>query len=400
MIKKGSVSKTGLASVTFDSDFRSAKGSVALLIGTRKGAFVLRGDKSRRTWKLAAPIFIGSIVHHMAMDPRDGRTILMAARTGHLGPTIFRSTDLGKTWKEASKPPAFPKAPEGEKGLVLDHNFWLSPGHPDEPDVWYVGSSPPGLFRSEDGGVTWEGIAGFNEHPMRSTWIGELYGEPPGGATLHSIMIDPRDFHHMYICLSGGGVFESMNKGADWHPLNKGMISDFLPVPDAEYGHDAHCMRLHPLLPDRLYQQNHCGIYRMDRADGAWVNIGNKLPKVVSDHSFPIVLHPRDPETVWVFPLDGSFPLGRVSPRGKPATYITRNGGKSWQRQDKGLPQTHGWFTVKRQGMTVDGHDPAGVYFGTTGGEVWGSRNEGETWTCLASHLPEIYSVEAAELAR
>ena len=374
-------------------------GSVALLVGTRKGAFILRGDKSRRAWKLAGPIHLGGMVHHMVMDSRDRRTILMAARTGHLGPTIFRSADRGRTWKEASKPPAFSKSPEGENGLVLRHNFWLSPGHPNEPDVWYAGSSPPGLFRSEDGGVTWQSVAGFNEHPMRATWVGTLGDEPPGGATLHSIMIDPRDSHHMYICLSGGGVFESTNKGADWKPLNKGLISDFLPIPDAEYGHDAHCMRLHPLLPERLYQQNHCGVYRMDRAEGTWVNIGNKLPKAVSDHSFPIVLHPRDPETVWVFPLDGSFPLGRVSPRGKPATYITRNGGKSWQRQDKGLPQSQGWFTVKRQGMTVDEHDPVGVYFGTTGGEVWGSRNEGEAWTCLINHLPEIYSVEVAEFA-
>jgi photosystem II stability/assembly factor-like uncharacterized protein len=376
---------------------KSATGSLALLVGTRKGAFILRGDKSRRAWKLAGPIHLGGIVHHMVMDSRDRHTILMAARTGHLGPTIFQSTDRGRSWKEASKPPAFSKAPKGEKGLVLDHNFWLSPGHPDEPDVWYAGSSPPGLFRSEDGGITWEGVAGFNEHPMRSTWVGALYGEPPGGATLHSIMIDPRDSSHMYMCLSGGGVFESTNQGADWRPLNKGLLSDFLPIPDAEYGHDAHCMRLHPLLPERLYQQNHCGIYRMDRAEGVWVNIGNKLPKAVSDHSFPIVLHPRDPETVWVFPLDGSFPLGRVSPGGKPATYITRDGGKSWQRQDKGLPQRQGWFTVKRQAMTVDAHDPVGVYFGTTGGEVWASRDEGEAWTCLASHLPEIYSVEAAE---
>ena len=373
-------------------------GKIALLVGTRKGAFVLRSDASRRQWKISDGLFIGSVVHHMVMDPRDRRTILMTAHTGHLGPTIFRSTDLGKTWQETKRPPAFAKAPEGQPGLVVHHNFWLSPGHPNEPGVWYVGTSPQGLFRSEDGGITWEGVDGFNRHPLRSAWAGDPNEGPPDGPTLHSIMIDPRDVNHMYICLSGGGVFESYDKGADWKPLNKGLSSDFLPVPDAEYGHDAHCMRLHPLLPDRLYQQNHFGVYRLDRANGAWVDIGKNLPKRVSTHSYPIVVHPRDPETAWVFPLDGSFPLGRVSPKGRPATYITRNGGKSWQRQDQGLPERHGWFTVKRQGMSVDAHDPVGVYFGTTGGEIWASRSEGRSWTRLITSLPEIYSVEAAEL--
>ncbi len=376
-----------------------AKGAVALLIGTRKGAFILRGDKSRRTWKLSDGLFIGSVVHHMVMDPRDRRTILMTAVTGHIGPTLYRSTDFGRTWKEAARPPAFAPATGEEPGLVLHHNFWLSPGHPAEAGVWYAGSSPPGLFRSEDGGVTWEGVKGFNENPLRAQWVSPPGNEPPDGATLHSVMIDPRDPNHMYFALSGGGAFESNDCGASWAPINRGLVSDFLPQPDAEVGHDVHLMRMHPLLPDRLYQQNHCGVYRMDRGDAVWVNIGQNLPKVVSDHSFPIVLHPRDPNMAWLFPLDGSWPLGRVSPGGKPATYVTRNAGKSWKRQDKGFPKGNGWFTVKRQAMSVDRHDPVGVYLGTTGGEVWASRDEGGVWTPLVSSLPEIYSVEAAELA-
>ncbi len=375
----------------------AAKGRVTLLIGTRKGGFILRGNKDRDKWKMQDPIMIGAIIHHMVLDPRDRETILMAARTGHLGPTIFRSTDGGETWQEAKQPPAFPKAEEGQRGRVVDHNFWLSPGHETEPGVWYVGSSPPGLFRTEDCGVTWEGVAGFNQHPLRSSWVGPDDEGPPGGATLHSIAIDPRDLNHMYFCLSSGGVFESTDKGADWHPLNKGLISSFLPVPDAEVGHDVHCMRMHPLNPDRLYQQNHEGVYRMDREEGVWVNIGKALPKEVSDHSYPIVLHPRDPDTAWVFPLDGSFPLGRVSPNGRPATYVTHDAGETWKRQEKGFPRSNGWFTVKRQGMTVDTHDPVGIYLGTTGGEVWGSTDGGKHWEQLASHLPEIYSVEAAE---
>ncbi len=378
---------------------KAATGPVALLIGTRKGAFIMRGDKARKDWKMVSRGFIGATIHHMVMDPRDGCTILLAARTGHLGPTVYRSTDLGKNWKEATRPPAFPQPASAEKGkgLTIDHNFWLSPGHPSEPGVWYLGSSPSGLFRSEDGGVTWGSVAGFNDHPMRSKWV-DPEG-PPDGPTLHSILIDPRDPNHMYIGVSSGGVFESTDKGRDWKPLNQGIVSEFMENPTAEYGHDPHLFRLHPLMPDRLYQQNHFGIYRMDRGEGKWVRIGTNLPNKLSDHGFPIVLHPRDPETVWVFPVE-SFPQGRIPRDGRPAAYITKNGGKTWKAQNKGMPKKDGWFTVKRQGMTADTHDPVGLYFGTTGGEIWASRDEGKSWSRLITSLPEIYSVEAAEPAR
>jgi len=374
---------------------RTNTGAAALLIGTRKGAFILRGDKKRQSWKLSEPIFLGQIVHHLALDPRDGRTMLMAARTGHLGPTIFRSPDFGRTWKESERPPAFAKAPEGEKGLIVDHLFWLAPGHAVEPSVWYAGSSPQGLFRSEDGGARWEGVAGFNEHPMRSAWSGGDKDGTPDGPKLHSILIDPRDPNHLYIGMSSGGVFESVDKGADWAPLNKGCRADFLPDPEPEYGHDPHCVRLHPLKPDRLYQQNHCGIYRMERAQGRWLRIGENMPRAIGDIGFPLVLHPRDPDTVWVVPMDGTTVWPRVSLGGKPAVYVTRNAGKRWQRLDQGLPRRQAWWTVKRQAMSADAHEPVGLYFGTTGGEIWASRNEGKSWQCLARHLPEIYSIEA-----
>lgn len=378
---------------------KPATGAVMLLIGTRKGAFILRGDKTRRKWKLSDGMHIGAVVNDMVMDSRsNSRTILMAAHTGHLGPTVFRSTDLGKTWKEASRPPAFPKAPEGEQGISVHHNFWISPAHASEPGVWYIGTSPQGLFRSEDDGATWEPVNGFNQHPQFKTWWNPPDEGPPDGPTLHSISIDPRDVNHMYLCLSGGGVFESFDKGNDWHPLNKGLVSEFLPVPDAEVGHDPHRIVMNPLNPDRFYMQNHFGVYRMDRNEGCWVNIGKTLPKPYSDHSYPIVTHPRDPDTVWLFPLDGTFPLGRVSPNGKPATFVSHNGGKTWKKQNKGFPKRDGWFSLKRQAMNPDLHDPVGVYLGTTGGEVWASRNEGESWARLLTSLPEIYSVRVAEL--
>jgi len=378
----------------------AASGGVALLVATRKGAFIFKTDKARSAWKISGPMFFGHVVSHMLLDPRDRRTLLAGARTGHLGPTVFRSSDFGKSWKEAAKPPAFPKAPEGQKGRVVDHVFWLSPGHPSEPAVWYAGTSPQGLFRSEDGGDTWAPVSGFNDHRMYSQWTGGEKDGTPDGPKLHSILVDPRDARHLYIGMSSGGVFESLDKGAGWKPLNSGCRVDFLPDPFPEYGHDPHCVKLHPLAPEVLYQQNHCGIYRMQRPEGNWVRIGTSMPKTVGDIGFPIVLHPRDPDTVWVFPMDGSSVWPRTSPQGKPAAYVTRNAGRTWQRQDTGLPRSQGWLTVKRQAMSADAHQPVGIYFGTTGGEIWASKNEGRNWACIARHLPEIYAVEATELGR
>lgn len=365
-----------------------------LLIGTRKGAIVLTGDRARRSWKVSAPMFLGHIVYHVVLDPRDRRTMLAAARTGHLGPTVFRSTNGGRTWKEAQKPPAFRKAGPGKTPLKVNHVFWLTPGHPSEPEVWYAGSSPQGLFRSGDGGRTWAGVTGFNEHPKRYDWVGGDQDGTPDGPKLHSIQIDPRDPKHMYIGMSGGGVFESNDKGKDWAPLNKGCVADFIPRPDPEYGHDPHNLQLHPAAPDRLYQQNHCGIYRMDRAEGRWIRVGERMPRRVGDIGFPIVLDPRDPDRVWVFPMDGTSVWPRTSPGGRPALYTTRNAGKTWKRLDKGLPPSNAWFTVKRQALARDDRDKLGLYFGTTSGEIWGSRDEGESWRCLVRHLPEVYSVE------
>ena len=200
--------------------------------------------------------------------------------------------------------------------------------------------------------------------------------------------------------MSSGGVFESTDQGADWQPLNAGCLADFLPDPYPEYGHDPHCVRLHPLAPDILYQQNHCGIYRMERSEGRWERIGANMPKKVGDIGFPMVLHPRDPDTAWVFPMDGNDVWPRTSPGGKPAVLCNAQCRKTWHRHDSGLPARQAWLTVKRQAMTADAHDPVGIYFGTTSGEVWASRNEGAKWSCIARHLPQIYAVEAAELAR
>jgi hypothetical protein len=282
---------------------------------------------------------------------------------------------------------------------VLHHVFWLTPGHASEPNVWYAGTSPQGLFRSEDGGDSWHGVRGFNDHPRRKEWTGGDQGGTPDGPVLHSVLIDPRDANHMYIGLSSGGVFESHDKGASWTPLNRGCAADFLPNPDPEFGHDPHCVRMHPLAPDVLFQQNHCGIYRIERPSERWERIGDNMPKKVGDIGFPMVLHPREVGTAWVFPMDGSGVWPRTSPDGKPAVFMTRDSGKRWKRQAKGLPARNAWLTVLRQAMSADHSNPLGIYFGTTCGELWGSRDEGASFRCIAAHLPHVYSVEAVELA-
>ena len=375
---------------------KRSRARTLLMIGTRKGAFLFHGDPARRTWRLDGPHFLGCIVHHLVLDPRDNRTMLMATRTGHLGPVIMRSTDRGRTWVEAKQPPAFAKAPEGHTGRAVDHTFWLSPGLPSQPGVWWAGTSPHGLFRSQDGGVTWSGIEGFNRDLVAR--IGTIGQDTPDGAVTHSIRVDPRDPKHLYVGLSGGGSFESRDGGASWRALNRGVAADFLPDKDPEIGHDPHIMALHPLKPDRLYQQNHCGIYRLDRPGDVWTRIGMNMPKTVGDIGFPLVLHPRDPDTLWVIPMDGTTVWPRTSPGGKPAVYRSRNAGKSWERQAAGLPRRDAWLTIKRQAFATDGADPLGLYFGTTGGEIWMSTDEGKRWRCLARHLPEIYSVQAASL--
>jgi photosystem II stability/assembly factor-like uncharacterized protein len=370
---------------------------IALLVATRKGAFFYHANAARTRWRVDGPHFFGQIVNHVMLDPRDQRTLLAAVRPGQLGPTIYRSLDLGATWHEAKQPPAFRKARDGELPLSVNYTFHLTPGHPSEPGVWYAAVSPPALFRSSDGGVTWSGVDGWNEHPMRFKWC-PPEDQTPDGSILHSVLVDPRDPAHLYVGASGGGSFESTDRGESWRPLNEAVEANFNPDPYPEYGQDPHCMALHPLRPDRLYQQNHCGIYRLDRPATRWQRVGRNMPAEIGDIGFGIVLHPRDPDTAWVFPMDGTSVWPRTSIDGKPALYCTRDAGASWQRQDRGLPREQAWYTVKRQAFCADVAEPVGVYFGTTSGELWMSPNEGRSFRQIAAHLPHVYSVVAAIL--
>jgi len=346
----------------------ASKRRTFVLVATRKGAWIFHGDAARRTWKADGPHFLGHVVSHMVLDPRDGRTLLAAAKTGHLGPTVFRSTNLGRTWKEAVKPPAFTKAADGGGRAV--------------------------------GGSTWQPYSTLNDDPQFREWMGTVQDGTPDGPKLHSVIIDPRDAAHLYIGMSGGGVHESRDSGSTWQTLIGGLdvVEGFGFDPTQPTFHDPHCVRMCPSNPDRLYQQNHCGIYRIDRPSDTWVRIGKNMPKKIGDVGFPLVVHPRDDNTAWVFPMDGTGVWPRTSPAGKPAVYATRNGGKTWQRLAAGMPDKQAWWTVKRQAMCTDAATSVGLYFGTTSGELWASRDEGRRWACIARHLPEIYAVETATL--
>jgi hypothetical protein len=221
----------------------------------------------------------------------------------------------------------------------------------------------------------------------------------PDGPKLHSILVDPRDATHLMFGMSGGGVHESFDAGATWRTRIEGLqVVEGFDVTDPTC-HDPHCIVRAPSRPERLYMQNHCGIYRLDEGDAAWTRIGKKMPKKVGDIGFPIVVHPRDADTAWVFPMDGTNVWPRTAVNGQPAAYVTRNAGKTWQRLDQGLPAEQAWWTVKRQSMAVDACKSVGLYVGTTSGELWFGADEGASWRCIARHLPEIYSVEVAELA-
>jgi len=369
---------------------------VTLFVATRKGLFLYDADAARRTFKPRAPLFFGCDVHHAVVDPRDGRTALAGVKTGHLGPTVFRSIDRGRTWKEASGPPRFRKAEGDAKGRAVKAVFWLTPGHASRPSEWWAGTIPHGVFKSTDGGVSFEECVGFST--ALATWSqvpGRIDEAPPGPIT-HSILVDPRDPRRLVVGLSTGGTFQSRDEGATWTPHNAGVVADFLPEKDPEWGHDPHLIAQHPLLPQRLWQQNHCGIYRVDEPERRWTRIGLAMPKSVGDVGFSIVLHPTHVDTAWVLPMDGTSVWPRTSVGGKPAVYRTTNAGRSWTRSGAGFPRSRAYWTVMRQAFTGDGLAPAGLYLGTTSGSVWASRDEGARFREIARDLPYVQAVTAA----
>ena len=390
----------------------------AWMVGSRKGLWFLRRTGPGPTdWAADEPRFLGQQVHQAVQDPRTG-TILAAIRTGHLGPTVFRSTDGGATWNEAEQPPRFKTAEEyadssldendpRKKGRSVNHVFCLAPGHASTPGRWYAGTSGIGLFRSDDDGVTWSAVDGFNDLPELAAWTYNLSEMTPDGAKCHSVQVHPEDPDSLLLGLSGGGIFLSRDTGATWTPMNGSVAIDFMPPKEDgsehETGHDPHDVVIHPADPSRWYHQNHCGSYRLDvdpdlpDAEHRWTRMGDNMPKEVGDIGFPMTCHPRDPDTCWVFPMDGGTVWPRVSPDGRPAAFRTRDGGATWERQDAGLPD-RAWYTVLRQAMAHDGRDPLSLAFATTCGDVWFSGDLGDRWHQIARALPKAWSVNAARL--
>ena len=372
--------------------------TIKVHVGTRKGAFYLEGSNSRDNWQIKDPIFFGNIIYHFVPDPRDPNKALIATKTGHLGPTVFRTSDAGKTWKEAGTPPRFPK----DYGKSVNFVFWISPGHKSEPQVWYAGTSPQGLFKSLDGGDTWDVVEGHHTSELINE-VRESNGGTPAGPLLHSINVDPSDKTHLIIAHSGGGLFESFDEGGSWKPLNENVRADFFPDPYPEWGHCIHNAQIHPADSRIFYQQNHCGVYKLDRRENAsnnhWERIGENIEgnqDLEHDMGFPLIVHPRDVNKIWTVPMDGSDVWPRTSIDGKPALHHTEDGGKTWVRQHNGLPPANAYFTVLRQATAHDFQDPLGIYFGTKSGEVWASFDEGENWQCIAQNLPQVYSLEVS----
>jgi len=380
---------------------RKDKTRVMVFVGTRKGGFIFTSDRKRKEWKRSGPHFKGWNVMHMNLDARDRRLHAAASHVVY-GPTTHYSDDFGKTWTQAGQSPALPQPsdsgrPLGTPDEAADPELatgkpekvikvWnITPGRADEPNVLYAGIEPAALFKSADRGETWSLNQGLYHHPHRPTWF-----PGNGGLCLHTIVLDPADAGRMYVGISTGGCYRTDDGGQTWTPRNKNVRADFLPDKFPEYGQCLHKMAMHPARPGVLYQQNHCGVYRSDDAGDAWIDIGEgRLP---SRFGFPIAVHPHEPETVYVV-LEESDDY-RVSVDGKFSVWRSKNGGESWKRLSGGLPdQAH--LVVLREALGTDTLDEAGVYIGTSTGQIFFTRDAGESWDLLADFLPPVLSVEA-----
>src|ERR671923_3039945 len=341
---------------------------MAILAGTRKGLFVIRGDDGRRTWEVGEQLLPGWEVFHAI---RHDGTLYAAANHGVYGATVQRSSDDGKTW-ERGEGLGLPE--DGE--LTLEKSWHVEPG---PSDTLWLGAAPGVLFRSDDKGENWQLVQSLLDEPTRERW------QPgAGGMCTHSIQFDPGNEQTMYVGISAAGVFRSEDGGETWTPANQGTAADFLPDPDPAVGQCVHKVLLHPAQPDRLWQQNHCGVYRSDDRGESWERLeGNGLP---SGFGFPLALDPADPDAAYVVPEEGAE--NRVTPNGRLGVYRTRDGGASWELLTNGLPQS-AWQAVKREGMSFDRLDPVGIYLGTQGGSLFVSPDGGGEWLGGGGHPPE-----------
>ncbi len=361
-------------------------GDVLVLAGTMKGAFLLRSDKSRENWDVGGPYFPGRAIYAMAYDDRGGRKRLWAAvNSPHWGSYLSSSDDLGKTWTEPETYGV--KFPEDTE-LSLKQIWQIAFGHPGETDTLYVGVEPAALFKSVDAGATWTLVRGLHDHPHRSQW------QPGGGGLcLHTILPDPSNEKRLFVAISTGGVYRTDDGGESWQPRNHRVRAQFLP-PDQQYpewGQCVHKIVSHPSNPQRLFLQNHWGLYRSDDGGDSWSDVANGVP---SDFGFAMEVDPNDPNNVYIIPLESDE--FRCTPEGKLRVYRTRGDGKSWEPLTSGLPQENALETILRDGLSADTLQPTGLYFGTRNGKLFGSKDGGESWSAILESLPPVVCVKAA----
>jgi len=359
------------------------KGDFLLLVGTTKGAFILRSNAQRRRWEVGGPYFHGHNVYAMAYDGRAGQHRIWASTQNYWG-TLLRSTDdFGKSWTNPQQAPIrFPS----DTGVSLKNIWQIALGRTEEPNVLYCGVEPAALFETRDAGETWSLVRGLFDHPHRPRWM-----PGNGGLALHTIVLDPADGQRMYVAISSGGVYRTNDGGRTWSAQNRGIRAIFLPDKYPEFGQCVHKIAMHPERPERLFLQNHWGLYRSDDGGENWTDIANGVP---SDFGFAVIMHPRNPDWVYIVPVESDE--FRCACDGRLRVYRTRNAGASWEPLVRGLPQKRAYETVLRDAMTADSFDPAGIYFGTRSGQLFGSRDEGKTWQKILEGLPAVVCVRSA----
>ncbi|TAK12816.1 MAG: exo-alpha-sialidase [Anaerolineae bacterium] len=367
---------------------------VRVLVGTRKGAFILTSDGKRKKWDVSGPHFGGWEIFHLKGSPADPNRIYASQASAWFGQTIHRSDDGGKTWETVGNEFTY----EGEPGT---HQFFDGKPHPwkfakvwhlepspTDPDTVYAGVEDAALFRSSDAGMTWQELSGLRGHGSGPQWH-----PGAGGLCLHTILLDPTNPDRIVTAISAAGAFRTDDGGKTWKPINRGLKSNYIPDPEAEIGHCVHHIAAHPSKPEVLFMQKHWDVMRSDDAGENWYEISGNLP---TDFGFVIDVHSQDPNTIYVVPIKSDSE--HYPPDGKLQVYRSRTGGNDWEALTKGLPQENCYVNVLRDAMAVDRMDPCGIYFGTTGGQVYASNDEGDSWTAITHDLPAVMSVEVQTL--
>ena len=368
--------------------------AVRVLVGTRKGAFVLSADAKRRDWKIEGPHFAGWEIYHINGSPLNPNRLYASQSSGWFGQIIQRSEDGGASWAPVGNAFAYDGVPGTHQwydGTPHPWEFarvWHLEPSPHDAETVYAGVEDAALFRSTDGGTTWYELSGLRGHSTGSSW------QPgAGGMCLHTVLLDPNDAQRMFVAISAAGAFRSTDAGATWMPINRGLKSEQIPDPDAEVGHCVHRIAMHPQRPKVLYMQKHWDVMRSDDGGDHWHEVSGNLP---TDFGFPIDVHAHEPSTVYVVPIKSDqehFPLDAQL-----RVYRSRTGGDEWEALTNGLPQQNCYVNVLRDAMAVDSLDSCGIYFGTTGGTVYASADEGEHWEAIVRDLPAVLSVEVQTL--